>query len=464
VFQLQKDSLKPLGDQLVEQITGLIESGRLPAGSRLPSVRQLAGRARVSPYTVTVAFERLLAKGLVEARPGSGHFVAWRRAQAASAVVELGPPPSTDPALALSRSMMDRRNIRVPAGAGMLPPAWFSEVIPASILARVRSRGSLVLPTPAEGDATLRELIVERLRLHGVPAVSSQVLMTAGASQAIDLIARTMLAPGDVVLVDDPGYFVMLARLQAAHVQLVPVPKVADGSDLSVLENAARVHRPRMFFTQTVLHNPTGITSSVGNLHAVLRIAEQYNFVVVEDHVYTELGPPAVVSLAQLDELQRVIYVGSFSKVLSAGMRMGFLASPHACLPQLIDAKVMSVLRGSALDELVLREVLASGKYRKHLQKLRERVAKATPVAQRVLGGVGLQINPAIEHSPFVWARAPEGIDINRLAVEASDSHLRFNVGYSDDRHLIDFLEPRLRGSSPQAQTSIECVGESADA
>jgi DNA-binding transcriptional MocR family regulator len=468
VFQLIKGSATPLGDQLFEQLSGLIESGQLPTGARLPSVRKLAGRAGVSPYTVTIAFERLLARGLVEARPGSGHFVAGRRLTTVSAAVELGPPPNTESALGLARSMIDQRNIRVPAGSGMLPPAWFNEVIPGAILSRARSRGALRLPSPAEGDSTLRELVVERLRFHGVPAVASQILMTAGASQAIDLIARTMLCPGDTVLVDDPCYFVLLTRLQAAHVRLIPVPKVAGGSDLQILEAAARMHRPRMFFTQTVLHNPTGITSSVSNVHGVLRLAEKYNFVVVEDHVYSDFGPPQL-SLAQLDELRRVIYIGSFSKVLCPGMRIGFLAAPGACLGQLIDAKVLSVLRGSALDEQVLREVLASGKYRKHLQKLRERVARASHSAQRALNEVGLQVNDVSADSPFIWARAPASIDVRHLAAEAreqgillapgslfsltaaSDTCLRFNVAYSDDARLTTFLEARLNAFSAPA-------------
>jgi DNA-binding transcriptional MocR family regulator len=304
---------------------------------------------------------------------------------------------------------------------------------------------------------------VERLHVWGVPAASNNIIMTAGASQAFDLIARTLLSPGDTVLVDDPGYFVLLTRLHAARVQLVPVPKTVEGSALDVLEDMARVHRPRFFFTQTLLHNPTGVTASVANIHGILRLAEKYNFLIAEDHAYSDFGSPHLASIAQLDELRRVIYVGSYSKVLCPGMRMGFLAAPNVCIPQLLDAKVLAVLYGSTLDEFVLRELLASGKYRKHLQRLRERVAKARHLAGTALREAGLHLNDVGSDSPFIWARVPEGIDSGGLVAEAREQgillahgsvfsltnstspYLRFNVGYASDSRLIDFLTARVQ-------------------
>jgi DNA-binding transcriptional MocR family regulator len=114
-------------------------------------------------------------------------------------------------------------------------------------------------------------------------------------------------------------------------------------------------------------------------------LAEKYNFVVVEDHVYTDLAPRSVVSLAQIDELKRVLYVGSFTKVLGPGMRIGFVAAPEALVPQLVDAKILGVLTGSALDEFVLRELLAGGKYRKHTERVRDRLGKARAAATNAL-------------------------------------------------------------------------------
>jgi DNA-binding transcriptional MocR family regulator len=458
VFQVVKNSAKPLGDQLVEDVGRAIESGRLPEGARLPSVRQLARRASVSAYTVATAFERLHARGLIESRPGSGHFVARRRRQQVTAAVELGPPPNVNPALDFARRTLDQSTITVPAGSGFLPASWFADAIPPSTLSKFKNSGAAAMPPPVQGDHLLRELLVERMHLSGVPATARNVMVTFGASQAFDLIARSLLSPGDTVLVDDPGYFVLTTQLKAYRLNLVPVPKCAEGSDLDALEELATLHQPRMFFTQTLLHNPTGITASAANCHGILKLADKYNFLIAEDHVYTDLAPPHLVSLAQIDELRRVIYVGSFTKVLCPGIRIGFVAAPEALMPQLLDAKILSVLSGSALDEFVVREVLASGKYRKHVEHLRDRITKARAITSVLLRDAGLRVDSPAHGGLFLWCQLPAAVDMDHLLAEArkagillalgsmfsltarSDSYLRFNAVYGSDPSLIRVL------------------------
>jgi DNA-binding transcriptional MocR family regulator len=409
---------------------------------------------------VALAFERLQAVGLVEARPGSGHFIAAHAPTLAPASVELGPAPSEDAALGFVRSL-DDASITLPVGCGFLPPSWFAEAIPLSILSRVRSGGALSLPAPRQGDPILRELLVERLRARGVPAACRHILVTKGASQAFDLIARTLLSPGDTVLVDDPGYFVLFTRLKAAGVRLLPVPKCADGSALDVLEDLARTQRPRMFFTQTLLHNPTGISASPANCHGILQFAEKYDFLVAEDHSHSDLASPHLISMAQIDELRRVLYIGSYTKVLSPGTRIGFIAAADACITALLEAKILAVLSGSALEEAVLREVLSSGKYRKYLERLRDRLARYRALATTALKRTGLDV--VGEGGLFLWCRLPDGMDALRLSVDArrvrillangsmfscrgsGNEYLRFNAAYASDPLLIEFLSERLR-------------------
>ena len=461
MFDVVRKSSVPLGDQLVERVTGLIESGRLPEGSRLPSVRQLARRAGVSVYTVTSAFERLSSKGLIEARAGAGYFVAPARSRAVSPRLELGPLMSSDPILGFARQVIEQGNFSVPAGSGFLPASWLANAVPPSILSKVARTGVLPQSAEVQGDADLRELLAERIRMAGLPVAARGIVITFGASHAFDLIARTLLKSGDSALVDDPGYFVLHAQLRAHGAHLVPVPRVADGADLDALESAARLHRPRIFATQTVLHNPTGTSATAANCHGILTLAEKYNFVVVEDHVYTDLAPRPAVSLAQIDELKRVLYVGSFTKVLGPGMRIGFIASPDALVPQLVDSKILGVLSGSALDEFVLREMLASGKYRKHTERLRDRLAKARAASANALRRAGLCIDPPAADGIFLWCRLPAGIDSERLCADAravgillakgamfsisgrSDAYLRINAAYGSDPALAQFLSPR---------------------
>lgn len=459
MFQVVRNSPKPLGDQLVEEVSRLIESGKLPEGFRLPSVRQLARRAGVSAYTVTTAFQRLSAKGLIEARAGSGYFVARLRRQAAR--VELAPAPSLDPVLGFTRDLLEQDNVTVPAGSGFLPAEWLADAIPSATLSRFGKSGAALEPATVQGDAPLRELLAERLRHASVPVAAQHLVITFGASQAFDLIATTLLSAGDTVLVEDPAYFVLPAQLRARGLRLVAIPRLADGTDLDALEAAARLHRPRMLFTQTLLHNPTGTSASAARCHGVLKIAERYNFLVTEDHVYTDLASPHSVSLAQIDELQRVIYVGSFTKVLGPGLRVGFVATRDELLRPLIEGKMLSVLCGSALSEFVVREVLDGGKYRRHVERLRDRSAKARANAARLLTSAGMTLESPTGEGIFLWARLPGHVDPERLSLDAQEQGillakgslfsptgqygdcLRFNVAYATDPRLIDFLGSR---------------------
>jgi DNA-binding transcriptional MocR family regulator len=458
VFDVVRKSTIPLGDQLVERVSELIESGRLPEGSRLPSVRQLARLIGVSVYTVTSAFERLGAKGLIDARAGAGYFVAPIRDRLALSRVELAPLQSADPVLGFARHAIEQDNISVPAGSGFLPSSWLSDAVPSSILSRVAKTGVLREPAAVQGDPGLRELLAERLRMTGLPVAARSIVVTFGASHAFDLIARSLLKINDRVLVDDPGYFVLPAQLRAHGVQLVPVARVAEGTDLAALESAARLHRPRMFFTQTVLHNPTGTSATAANCHGILSLAEKYNFVVIEDHVYTDLAPRSGVSLAQIDELKRVLYVGSFTKVLGPGMRVGFVAAPEALVPRLVDSKILGVLSGSALDEFVVRELLDSGKYRKHTERVRDRLGRARAAATAALRCAGMTIEQQVSDGIFLWCRLPKGVDPERLSVDARAAgillakgamfsisgqytdYLRINAAYGSERALTTFL------------------------
>jgi len=461
VFSVIRKSAVPLGDQLVERVSELIESGRLPEGSRLPSVRDLARRVGVSVYTVTSAFERLSAKGLIDARPGAGYFVAPLRSRTMLSRVELAPLASSDPVLGFARHAIEQDNISVPAGSGFFPASWLADAVPSSIFSKVARSGVLTESAPVQGDADLRELLAERLRLGALPVAARNIIVTFGASHAFDLISRTLLKANDTVLIDDPGYFVLASQLRAHGAQLVPVPRTTEGVDLEALESAVRLHRPRMFFTQTVLHNPTGTSSTAANCHGILTLAEKYNFVVVEDHIYTDLSPRPPISLAQIDELKRVLYVGSFTKVLGPGMRIGFIAAPDGLVPQLIDSKILGVMSGSALDEFVLRELLASGKYRKHTERVRDRLAKARAASSTALRRAGMQFESTGTDGIFLWCRLPSHVHPEQLFVEAraagillakgslfsisgqSNEYVRINAAYGSEPALTHFLGMR---------------------
>jgi DNA-binding transcriptional MocR family regulator len=461
MLSLVRASRVPLTDQIVDELAAMIERRQLAEGTRLPSVRRLSRQLGVSAFTVVTAYDRLAARGAIEPRAGTGFFVA-RRADPGLARIE-APPETPDTALSLARAALDLGPIAVPAGAGYLPPEWMADGLPPSLVAKVaRREGGLILPCPAPGLPALREQLVQRLQQNGIPAKIENVAVTLGATQAFDIIARALLAPGDAVVVEDPGYFVLFAQLARHGLRLLAVPREEDGPDLDAIEELCRLHRPRAIFVQTLLHNPTGTSISPAKCHRLLTLAERHEALVVEDDAYGDLAEPGSIRLAQIDGLERVLHVGSFTKTLSPGFRVGFVAAPAGILPRLIEEKLLSVLSAPALPEAVIAEALATGRFRRHIGQLRRRLARARAQAGKALAAAGIQVEPDAAEGLFVWARVPEHVEVDALVRAGREAgillakgalfspsgrhsqHLRFNAVHASSPVLGRFLSSRI--------------------
>ncbi len=182
-------------------------------------------------------------------------------------------------------------------------------------------------PCARRDSAELREQLADRLVQRGIACAPANIVTTFGASQAFDLLARILFAPGDVVLVEDPWLLRVVRTARAHHVKLVPVPRTSSGPDIEALEVACRTHRPRAFFMQTLLHNPTGTNTEPSVCHRILSLAETYGLAIVEDDIYGDLYDGPAVRLAQIDGLRHVVYVGSFTKLIGPALRVGFRRS-----------------------------------------------------------------------------------------------------------------------------------------
>jgi DNA-binding transcriptional MocR family regulator len=464
VFELSRESSIPLVDQIAERITKLVQHGQLSAGARLPSIRKLAKLVGASPFTVVDAYDRLVARGLIESHAGGGFFVTRRRPATPLATIEALPDTGSD-ALALARLSLSQSAELIAAGSGFLPENWLLEAAPSSILARLsRGRRSQAWqPCPPQGLLELREQIASRLAQHGIAASAPNIVTTFGASQAFDLLARILLTPGDAVLVEDPGYFVLFEQLRSHHVRLIPIPRRPDGPDLEALEAACRAHRPRVFFTQTLLHNPTGTSAEPASCHRVLTLAEQFGFAVVEDDVYGDLYEGTGVRLAQIDGLRHVIYVGSYTKLIGPSLRVGFVAADIALVSQLVERKVLSVLSGSALLECFVSEVLDSGRYKRHVDQVRARLARMRRDARAGLESAGISFDSGSGEGMFLWGRLPDNTPVDELvrrareksillakgslfsASQESSQWLRFNAAHSASAPLVRFLSDEIR-------------------
>lgn len=474
MFSLDRDSPRPLADQIEQRLHALIATAQLPPGARLNSIRQLAAQLGVSPNTVVAAYDRLVAAGLVDSRGTAGFFVAEGPADAMPDAVRVEAGEEQE-AVWLAQQANDQRAGVLLASSGALPATWLEDAVPAAAVQRglARAAAGMASRCPPQGLPELRERLATLLRAQGMAVDASRVLTTYGGTHAIDLICRALLRPGDAVAVETPGYFLLFDRLRQAGVTVVPVPRRPDGIDLDALDETCARHRPRLLFLQSVLHNPTGWGSTPANLHRVLLLAQRHGFLIAEDDVQGHFHPGAPTRLAQLSGLDRVIYYSSLCKAMSPALRLGYVAAEPAIVKALLREKILSVLTTAALNEYVLLEVLAAGRWRKHLDRLQQRLGAARVAATRQLRQAGVLLEHPGEGGLFLWGAVPPGVDVDAVVRDAfrhgillvrgatfaadgaRDDHIRFNAAFSQQPRLAQYLQHQLSAAT-SAQIALE--------
>lgn len=480
---LSRASSVPLAQQLARRYAERIQQRLILPGTRLPSVRECARHHGISPYTVVAAYDQLLAQGLLEARKQRGFFVrdtavarGTRNGPRSAAVPAAGSagggPVASKPfdATALIRGMF-QADARTAPGLGTLPADWLDLPMLQSAMRKVvaQSEGpdqlALQYGEPG-GDARLRAALAQRLADLGIATEAEQIVSTVGATHALDLITRTLLQPGDAVLVDDPGWAIEYARLTQAGMKLLPVPRChngGDGPDLAIMQRLIEQHRPRMYVTVSVLHNPTGHTLSLAQAHQILKLAERGDFLIVEDDTYAFLAPNHAPRLSALDGLRRTIYVSGFSKILTPAWRVGYLAASAERVHKLTDVKLLSTLTTSPLLERAVALCLEQGQLRRHAERVMTRLDAARQRATRLALDAGCRfITPP--QGLFGWIDVE--MDTERLAQRLLDEGwltapgvlfsasreagtlMRINFATAQDARFWARLR-QLRGESP---------------
>ena len=419
---LSRHSSLSLAQQLAQRVAEPIVQGLLAPGTRMPSVRECARRHGVSPYTVVAAYDQLQAQGLLEARRQRGFFVRdtkscaqrTRHSPSTQGPVALHAPID---ATALIRGMFQAK-VKAAPGMGTLPVEWLDLPLLHAALRKVIAledageQYALQYGNPA-GCERLRKALALRIADHGINARPDQLLTTLGATHALDLITRTFLQPGDAVLVDDPGWAVEFARLSRAGMRLLPVPRGVDGPNLEIMAHLIKSHKPRMYTTVSVLHNPTGNSLSLNAAHQILRMAENANFMIVEDDSYSHLAPMHAPRLSALDGLHRTLYVSGFSKILTPGWRVGFVAGSIERIQQLTEAKMLSTLTTPPLFERAMAHCLERGQLRRHAERVQAHLTAARQRVVRLVHDNGFKfVSPP--NGLFGWIDV--GIDTDRLA------------------------------------------------
>jgi len=464
-MQLQVDTARPqpLVEQIVSAIRGQIDDRILRPGMRLPPIRRFAERQGVSRFTVVEAYDRLVAQGYLDSRRGSGFYVAARQMPEPEIEDQERVERAIDAAW-LMREISTEGDSRILAASGSLPASWMDQdgvmrnlrLLARDADARVTCYGS------PQGYAPLREQLQLRLAEAGIRAQPSQIVLTYGATQALDLVARYFLKAGDAVLVDDPGYWNVFANFRLQGFRLLGVPREADGPNLDALEQILQREKPRVFFTQSLLHNPNSSCLSPAVAFRLLQLAEKHDFLLVDDDIYGDMLAGAATRLASLDQLQRVIHVGSYSKTISGNLRVGFLAARPDLARALTDVKITTTLSSPELAERMVHLMLTEGHYRKYIDRLQTRLLRATERTCRMLERIGLTTDFEPRGGQFVWAQAPGVADTTAMARKAVDegiilapgsvfrsnaqpsNYLRFNVATSEHPRLERFLSEHL--------------------
>jgi DNA-binding transcriptional MocR family regulator len=449
-----------LVNQIVEGLRGLIGTQKLKADSKLPSIRAFAAAHGVSVFTVVEAYDRLVAQGLLVSRANAGFFVKRRSDDMAP-----GTPaaPQDDPrfdARWYLQQIFENRHLPLKPGCGWLPHDWLFEDGMRRSLRTLAAGGTDIggygLPF---GHMALRMAIAESLSERQIVVEANQVLLTQGSSQALDLVARQLLKPGDEVLVDDPGYPNLMFMLRFLGVHIIGVPRTPTGYDLPALEALLAVHRPKAFFTQPRLQSPTCSLASMPQLVRLLQLAQEHQFALVENDIYADMDASSRPSLASLSQLRQVIYVSSFSKTISPNIRVGYVAAEPGLMEKLAQLKMVSGLTSSDITERLAFGAVTDGRWRKHLKSLRDRLAQAHASVARQLEALGFELFHEPAAGLYLWARHPDITDtaeLSRLAAVEGimlgpgqlflvnprpTGWLRFNVAFSGDERIWRFLE-----------------------
>jgi DNA-binding transcriptional MocR family regulator len=454
-----------LVEQVMLSIRGQIARRSLTPGAKLPSIRAIARTMQVSKSTVVEAYDRLAAEGVIRSRPGSGFYSAAPLAPLS--LTELAPrlDRAIDP-FWVSRQALEARDEVLKPGCGWLPSAWMPEEETRRALrslARTKDMAALTDYGTPLGLGSLRQFLSRRMTEQGFQVPPEQILLTDSGTQAIDLVCRLLIQPGDVVLVDDPCYFNFLALLRAQQAHVVGIPYTPNGPNLELFEQALVRHRPRLYITNSGLHNPTGASLSAGTAHRLLKLADDHGLIVIEDDIFADFETEPAARLAALDGLDRVVRIGSFSKTLSASFRCGYIAARPDWIDKLTDLRIATGFASSRLSEELVFSVLGSSGYRKYLEALRMRLSRAMAVTVSRLQSLGIEPWIVPKAGMLIWCKLPHGLDAADVARHAlsegivlapgnvfsasqtARGFMRFNVAQCMDDRIFAVIETSMR-------------------
>ena len=423
-IELNRSAKRSIYRQIAEQIKTQISNGRLPAGTRLPTVRKLASDTGVTRLTIQSAYGELQADGWIESVVGRGTFVS-DQVQPQTLHSSIGHCLTSDGILS---DMFEVNTVVGVRSMAIAEPD--SDLFPVdefwASLTRLRPKAAELFGyTPPQGDPELRVEVSRLLSDLKIETTPDDVLITAGVMHGLTLATQALTKPGDAVLIEQPTFIGYLNILRAQGLRPLTIPIDDEGPDLDLLHHYMATEKPSVYYTIPNFHNPTGLVWSMERRRAILELANRYNCQIVEDDVYGLVsfeGAP-LPTLMSLDRHDRVIYLSGFSKALMPGLRIGYMVVPERYKESLLRLRRSSDLCGAGLTQRALAHFVREGGLKRHLRRI-------IPVYRQrrnsILSALNRYMPPAVTWSrPLggysVWLKLPRYFppgELYRLALQ----------------------------------------------
>jgi DNA-binding transcriptional MocR family regulator len=427
---IDRHSQTPIYLQIRDRIRRLIQSGSLQPGEKLPSIRGLAKTIRVSPLTVIEAYGLLEGDSLIQSRPGAGYFVN-------AALLK----PVTEPTFAPIQQVIIQdqerggfcqqfvASLQVQAQGGMIdfssgfPRSWGLEDL-QKMARRALSQANETLFNYGfpQGQPLLQQQIAQILVQQGLDVAPQELILTNGSQQALALTMQHYVQPGDWVIVEAPTFHGAIALLENIGARIIGIPMTQTGMNLELLEQYLHSHRPKLIYTISTLHNPTGLTTNQSHRQRLLQLASHYHCPILEDNAYEGLNfEPVPPPIKAIDSEHLVTYVGTFTKTLIPGLRVGYMVVTGEQRQVILKQKLLHDFHVSTVSQAIVSEYLASGRYRRHLQQLRSYHFQSRNVMLQALERYFPQAASwtVPNGGLFLWVHLPDQLSIPTLCQEA---------------------------------------------
>lgn len=419
----------PLFDQIYQILKHQIKSQLYKKNEKIPSIRKLCIQYNVSKNTIIYALERLVDENLIYSKPASGFFVMEQKElpMFKKSTIEM----QNIDELWLMRRQLETFNGVINVGDGFPDSSWF-EGLPLNKLLQksLQENTSKLLRYGSKyGHEALRETLSLRLSQLNIKAIPDNILLTSGVNDAIDLIIRYFVESDTIVLVDSPIYYPLLKKLQLTKCKIIEIPRLIDGPDCQILSEYLQTIKPKLFFTQSISHNPTGTHIGLDKIKIINNLCKENNCLIIENDVFSEYTD-IKHRLSSHSDFSNHLYIGGFSKIISPSIRVGFIVGEYHLIDKLSDFKAILHVNSSEYAEQFICTILQSKFYDQHLNFFKESLKLNSSIALDNIKKLGGTVFHEAQDSLYYWTTF-DNLDFSHNIMKKSiENQLVFAPGY----------------------------------